>query len=254
LGSVNPVVVLPGAASAKSAEIAAGYAASLTTGTGQFCTNPGLMFVPTDSPLLAHVADAVSASHGGAMLTDRISTAYRSFSNWDQLELVAAGSASAAAFTAQPEVRGVELAEFAGNLTELTEERFGPAGLIVSYSVLDELVAVLDRLPGSLTASVHATATDTAAAIRVTNVLKHRAGRLIMNGWPTGVAVYWPMHHGGPWPASTDARHTSVGATAIDRWLTPVAFQDWPDELLPDELRRANPRQIPRRTEEAQPK
>ena len=251
LGSINPVVVLPSAATDSAERVASGYAASLTMGTGQFCTNPGLLFVPDGSPVLDRLASAVSATQGGPMLTARMCSAYAAHSGWDRLDVLAEGTASADAFSARPEVRQIDLAGFAADIEALTEERFGPAGLVVRYSSLDDLLAVLGRLPGSLTASIHATDADGPAAARVAPVLRRLAGRLIMNGWPTGVAVCWAMHHGGPWPSTTDARYTSVGATSIGRWLVPVAYQDWPDDLLPAELQRANPLGISRRTEGA---
>ena len=220
-------------------------------GTGQFCTNPGLLFVPDGSPVLDRLASAVSGTQGGPMLTARMCSAYAAHSGWDRLDVLAEGTASADAFSARPEVRQIDLAGFAADIEALTEERFGPAGLVVRYSSLDDLLAVLGRLPGSLTASIHAADADGPAAARVAPVLRRLAGRLIMNGWPTGVAVCWAMHHGGPWPATTDARYTSVGATSIGRWLVPVAYQDWPDDLLPAELQRANPLGISRRTEGA---
>jgi NADP-dependent aldehyde dehydrogenase len=161
------------------------------------------------------------------------------------------GRPTARSNSARPQVRLVELSAFAADLDALTEERFGPAGLVVRYRSVDELLRVLGHLPGSLTGSVHATDLDAVATLRVAAVLRRKAGRLIMNGWPTGVAVCWAMHHGGPWPATTDARHTSVGATSIARWLVPVAYQDWADELLPPELQRANPLGIPRHAEAA---
>jgi NADP-dependent aldehyde dehydrogenase len=185
------------------------------------------------------------------MLTARMRDAYADDSTWQGLPVLAEGGASDDAFGARPQVRLVELSGFAADLDALTEERFGPAGLVVRYRSVDELLRVLAHLPGSLTGSVHATDLDAAATARVAAVLRRKAGRLIMNGWPTGVAVCWAMHHGGPWPATTDSRHTSVGATSIARWLVPVAYQDWADELLPPELQRANPLGIPRRTEPA---
>jgi NADP-dependent aldehyde dehydrogenase len=251
LGSLNPVVVLPDAAERDAERIASGYAGSLTMGTGQFCTKPGLLFVPDSGPLPDRIAEAVAATPGGPMLTARMRDAYADDSAWQGLPLLAEGGASDDAFGARPQVRLVELSGFAADLDALTEERFGPAGLVVRYRSVDELLRVLAHLPGSLTGSVHATDLDAAAAARVADVLRRKAGRLIMNGWPTGVAVCWAMHHGGPWPATTDARHTSVGATSIGRWLVPVAYQDWADELLPPELQRANPLGLPRRTEAA---
>jgi NADP-dependent aldehyde dehydrogenase len=249
LGSINPVVVLPDAAASEAERVATGYAASITLGTGQFCTNPGLLFVPDDAALVDRIAAEISATRGGPMLTERMCAAFASHPAWDRLDVLARGAASPDAFSATPEVRQVGLAEFAADLEALTEERFGPAGLVVRYGSLDDLPAALDRLPGSLTASIHATTADRPAASRIAPLLRRMAGRLIMNGWPTGVAVCWAMHHGGPWPATTDARYTSVGATSIGRWLVPVAYQDWPDDLLPEQLQRANPLGIPRRTE-----
>lgn len=245
LGSINPVVVLPEAAARDAEAIAAGYAGSLTLGTGQFCTNPGLLFVPEDPALLAALAAAIGATEGGPMLTARMAEAYRGHAAWDRLEVLAKGTGGEVV----PEVRQLTLVTFAANIDLLTEERFGPAGLVVRYSSLDGLLEVLRRLPGSLTASVHARESEYAAAGQVGAVLARRAGRLIMNGWPTGVAVCWAMHHGGPWPATTDAHYTSVGATAIGRWLVPLAYQNWPDELLPVALQDVNPLSIPRHTE-----
>ncbi|HEY2042427.1 MAG TPA: aldehyde dehydrogenase (NADP(+)) [Jatrophihabitans sp.] len=246
LGSVNPVVVLPQAAATKTAAIAEGYVASLTLGAGQFCTNPGLLFIPEGTDLLASISIALGATVAGPMLTERIFNGFRAStatSNWTQLPLLARGSANGA-WAVQPEVRHATLAQFAEDTDTLAEERFGPAGLVVSYGNLDELLPVLRKLPGSLTASIHAADTEVADARPLTDALEPLVGRLIMNGWPTGVAVCWAMHHGGPWPASTAAQHTSVGATAIRRWLTPVVYQDWPEALLPAELRDDNPLNI----------
>ncbi|MYR87723.1 aldehyde dehydrogenase (NADP(+)), partial [Streptomyces sp. SID685] len=150
-------------------------------------------------------------------------------------------------FAVAPRVWRLSLKSFADQLDALAEECFGPAGLVVTYPDLDSLTEVLAALPGSLTGSVHATPGDAAAAARVVTALRHRVGRLIHNGWPTGVAVCWAMHHGGPWPSTTAPLHTSVGATAIDRWLVPISYQDWPDDLLPAELQDANPLGVPRR-------
>ena len=112
---------------------------------------------------------------------------------------------------------------------------------------MDALQEVLNSavLEGSLTATIHGVESDYPAAARLLPLLRARAGRLIFNGWPTGVAVVWAMHHGGPWPATNSAAHTSVGVRAIDRWLVPVAFQNWPEDLLPAELRRGNPLDVP---------
>lgn len=146
-----------------------------------------------------------------------------------------------------PQVFTTDLATFAEALPGIAEECFGPAAIVVTYADPAELPAVLERLDGALTATVHAD--DPAEAREVAEVLLGKAGRLIWNGWPTGVAVSWAMHHGGPWPASTAPAHTSVGAAAISRWLTPTSYQDWPAELLPPELRDDNPLGVPRRVD-----
>ncbi|MGM9442075.1 aldehyde dehydrogenase (NADP(+)) [Streptomyces murinus] len=251
LGSVNPVVVLPGAAAERTREIAQGYAQSLTLGTGQFCTNPGLLFLPEDGALVDAVAAAVGAATTGAMLTSRIRDGYRArvaeLDETADLHRLASGSAGGDSFAVAPRVWRLSLKSFAERLDTLAEECFGPAGLVVTYPDLESLTEVLASLPGSLTGSVHAAAGDAAAAARVVTALRHRVGRLIHNGWPTGVAVCWAMHHGGPWPSTTAPLHTSVGATAIDRWLVPISYQDWPDDLLPPELQDANPLGVPRR-------
>lgn len=251
MGSVNPVVVLPAAARDRAEEIATGYVASLTLGVGQFCTNPGLLFVPHDAGLLAELGRAARNASGGPMLTGRMRDAYVSRSAELSRRLpvrLAAGPTSEepGGFAAEPVVWQVSLADFAAQREELGKELFGPAGLVVVYDDVEALLPVLEGLEGQLTASVHADAADRAAAGELLGVLRRRAGRLVHNGWPTGVAVCWAMHHGGPWPATTDAAHTSVGARAITRWLVPTAFQDWPDDLLPAELQDANPLRVPR--------
>jgi NADP-dependent aldehyde dehydrogenase len=256
LGSVNPVVVLPGAARARGAELARGYAASLTLGSGQFCTNPGLIFVPEESGLAAAVGEAVTGSGAGPLLTAAIEAGYRrqtaELDGSAALTPLATGTADPAApHAVAPRAWYVTLDAFAADLDTLREECFGPAGLVVGYLDPADLEPVLARLGGSLTASVHTEPGDEgdrAAAGRLGAVLARTAGRLVHNGWPTGVAVCWAMHHGGPYPATTAPHHTSVGATSIARFLVPVAYQDWPDELLPDELKDANPLGLPRRT------
>ncbi|GAA3507690.1 NADP-dependent aldehyde dehydrogenase [Streptosporangium album] len=245
LGSVNPVAVLP---SARRDGLAEGFAASLTLGVGQFCTNPGLLFVPGGTGLPESVAEAVTATTGGPMLTERIRDGFLDgVARLGKLTPLAGGLAGEGAFAVPPQVFTTDLATFAADLPGIAEECFGPAALVVTYDDPAELPAVLDRLEGSLTATIHAS--DPEEARRVADSLLRKAGRLIWNGWPTGVAVRWAMHHGGPWPASTAAAHTSVGAAAIRRWLVPTAYQDWPAGLLPPELRDDNPLGVPRRVD-----
>ncbi|HLH65763.1 MAG TPA: aldehyde dehydrogenase family protein [Solirubrobacteraceae bacterium] len=243
LGSVNPVVVLPGAAARRPREIADGYAQSLTLGVGQFCTNPGLLLVPDDQRLLGEIGRAVSASRGGTMLTERILGNYlRAVEDraWSELPELARGGAEGER-SAAPQVRQATIAQLQERIDELARERFGPAGLVVTYDDVERLLSLLPSLPGSLAAAVHAERAEDRLAARVAELLAARAGRLVYNGWTTGVAVCWAMQHGGPWPSCTDPASTSVGAMAIRRWLAPVAWQGWPDELLPRALARANP-------------
>lgn len=245
LGSVNPAVVLPVAAERRGDEIARGYAGSLTLGVGQFCTNPGLLFAPR--ALLPRLAEEMARSQGGPMLTAGIRQAYDAGAAMlaGHAEILATGQAGTQAAT--PQLFAIDLPRFATDVERYTEEHFGPLGLVVAYDSPSELEPLLERLPGSLVVSVHAEAEEAAAAQRLLAVLGRSCGRLVYNAWPTGVAVSWSMHHGGPWPATTNPLHTSVGATAIRRWLAPICYQDWPDELLPAELQDANPLGIPRR-------
>jgi len=244
LGSVNPMVVLPGAAASRAAEVATGYAASVTLGVGQFCTNPGLLFVPDDDGLRGAVADAVRATSGGPMLSERIHQGFEAavadLAGAPSVSLLATGQPGEGPWSATPRVFSTTLQEFAAGLPELAEERFGPAGLVITYPSVDDLLPVLARLGGNLAGGIHAdpgAAADLSAAERVAGVLARTVGRVIWNGWPTGVAVTWAQHHGGPWPATTNAHYTSVGATAIRRWLVPVTYQGFPAELLPEPLR-----------------
>jgi NADP-dependent aldehyde dehydrogenase len=240
LGSVNPVVVLPGAASARAGAIASGYAGSLTLGAGQFCTNPGLLFVPPDGSLLEAIAAAVSAAAGGPMLSERIYSGFcaavADLAGHPAVAPLASGLPGEGPWGATPQVFRVSLEDFAAGLPGLAEERFGPAGLVISYPDVESLAAVLGRLGGNLAGCVHldeAAAGDVTAARQILEVFSRTAGRVVVNGWPTGVAVAWAQHHGGPWPATTAPAYTSVGAAAIRRWLVPVVYQDCPPALLP---------------------
>ncbi|MGH3420442.1 MAG: aldehyde dehydrogenase family protein, partial [Streptosporangiaceae bacterium] len=244
LGSVNPSVVLPGAAFSRQAAVATGYAGSLTLGAGQFCTNPGLLFVPEDVALLTAVAEAVGASAGGPMLTGRIFAGYQDAveeaAEHPGVTELAAGQPGRGPWGATPRVFQVTLKEFAADIAALSRERFGPAGLVITYPTVGDLLPVLGALAGNLAGTVHldtGSAEDLELARQVVAVLERVAGRVVCNGWPTGVAVVAAQHHGGPWPATTAPAYTSVGTAAIRRWLVPVAYQDFPAELLPLGLR-----------------
>src|SRR5580692_8174123 len=240
LGSVNPCVVLPGAALARPAGIATGYVGSLTLGTGQFCTNPGLLFVPEDVGLLTAIGEAAGASAGGAMLSGRIFAGYEEAVEEAQahpgVTELATGQPGPGPWGATPQVFQVTLKEFAADIAVLSRERFGPAGLVITYASVEELLPVLAALAGNLVGAVHVdtgSAEDVELARQVVAVLERVVGRVVCNGWPTGVAVVAAQHHGGPWPATTVPAYTSVGTAAIRRWLVPVAYQDFPAELLP---------------------
>ena len=245
LGSVNPVVILPGAARTRPADLANEYAASLTLGAGQFCTNPGLLFVPEDPDLIGAIAAAVGTTSAGPLLSERIHDTYVDSAADVALPLLATGTAADGAWSVIPQVWHLDLDTFIERSDRLTEEIFGPAGLVITYSTVDSLIAALSILDGSLTASIHATDDEPDAAATVAAALRPLVGRLLYNGWPTGVAVCWAMHHGGPWPATTAPSHTSVGGTAIRRWQVPTAYQNWPQQLLPPELRDDNPLGVP---------
>jgi NADP-dependent aldehyde dehydrogenase len=243
LGSVNPCVVLPGAAFSRPAAIATGYAGSLTLGTGQFCTNPGLLFVPEDVGLLTAISEAAGASTGGAMLSARIFAGYQEAVAEAQahpgITALAAGEPGPGPWGATPRVFQTSLKEFAADIAVLSRERFGPAGLVITYSAVEDLLPVLAALPGNLVGTVQldtGSAQDLDLGRQLVPVLERIAGRIVCNGWPTGVAVVAAQHHGGPWPATTAPAYTSVGTAAIRRWLVPVAYQDFPSELLPSGL------------------
>jgi NADP-dependent aldehyde dehydrogenase len=244
LGAVNPVVVLPGAAAVRAAEIASGYAGSLTLGAGQFCTNPGLLFAPEDPELRPAIAEAVGGSSGGPMLSERIFRGYQAaVAEADAhpgVSALASGSPGEGPWGATPRVYVTTLKEFAADVATLAKERFGPAGIVITYPSVDDLLPVLAGLPGNLVGTVHAdpsSAADLDLARRVVPALERIAGRIVFNGWPTGVAVVPAQQHGGPYPATTAPAHTSVGTAAISRWLVPAAYQDFPSELLPPVLR-----------------
>jgi NADP-dependent aldehyde dehydrogenase len=251
LGSVNPVFVLPGAVTEHGAEIAAGYAGSLTLGSGQFCTNPGVMFVPEDAGLLDAIAEAVSGTVGGPMLAERIhaglAAGLEELAAIPGVRLVAEGKPGEGPWAPTPAVYAVSAEDFQANAARLREERFGPVGLVVTYvpgsgTSPVELLEQGSVGEGHLTSTIHlnaADAADVAAARELLPELERITGRIVFNGWPTGVAVTHAQHHGGPYPATTAPAHTSVGAAAIRRWFVPVVYQDAPAELLPAALRDA---------------
>lgn len=247
LGSLNPLVVTQGAAEARPGEIAEGFVASATLGTGQFCTKPGLMFVPVGADRLREdLASAVAAVPAGPMLSEAIRDAYRAEVDRrrNDRRLTVIGEGVPGEHPGVPALFGVAAEDLDG---ELLEECFGPSALVVEYADTDDLLRALERLGGQLTATVHSADGEDGTVAGLHNVLRRRAGRLIFGGYPTGVAVTWAMQHGGPYPAATSSGHTSVGATSIRRWLRPVSYQNAPQGVLPEELRDGNPAGVPRR-------
>jgi NADP-dependent aldehyde dehydrogenase len=249
LGSVNPVFVLPGAAAARPEEIARGYAASLTMGVGQFCTNPGLLFAPADGErLLEEIAAAVAETSGGPMLADRIHAGFEAgaqeMAARPEVRTLAEGKPGEGPWAATPVVYSVTAEDFLRSAGKLREEHFGPLGLVITYSFASgpdpfNLLDVGAVGEGQLTASIHLDAADDADVAfgrTLADRLSGIAGRIVFNGWPTGVAVTAAQHHGGPFPATTSPAHTSVGSAAIRRWLVPVVYQDAPVALLPPDL------------------
>jgi NADP-dependent aldehyde dehydrogenase len=249
LGSLNPVFVTPAAVAARGDGIADGYVGSFTLGTGQFCTKPGLLFLPEGHGLEERIADAVRGTAPAGMLSDRIREGHAH--ERDRLEglgpvrTLVHGAESGAGVA--PTLLATTAKELLADPDVLLQECFGPTSIIVEYAGQDELLAAADAFGGNLTATVHAEDGDAGTLPPLVEVLRERTGRLVYNGWPTGVAVAWAMHHGGPYPATTASVHTSVGATAVRRFLRPVCYQDTPQALLPDALRDGNPLGLPRR-------
>lgn len=253
MGSTNPLFVLPRAMRQRGADLAKGLQTSFTLGSGQFCTKPGLVFVPQRdaSEFLDTLRSGVSALGAHGMLTPSIAERYNSAvaqrRGHGKAEWIAglAGTTAGDAAAGGAAVFSVPLADFAAN-HELEEEIFGPTTLLIHYGEPQQLVDVAKRLHGHLTATIHGTEDDLREASELVSVLETKVGRLLFNGYPTGVEVCHAMVHGGPFPATSDSRTTSVGTRAITRFARPVCYQDFPDASLPMELRLVNPLGIQR--------
>lgn len=253
MSAINPVLLFPAALDEKAEALGAAYAASLTMGAGQFCTNPGLVLAidgPALDRFLAAAAAAVSAAAPATMLTPAIHAAYEAGVG----RLI--GNARVAAVARGPEVPGKcegRAALFAASADDfladegLSQEVFGASSLLVRCADEAVLAGVIERLEGQLTATVHFAGADEDMVGRLLPRLERKAGRLIANGWPTGVEVSHAMVHGGPFPATSDGRSTSVGTLAIERFLRPVCYQDFPASLLPAPLKPGGQAGIPHR-------
>ena len=241
LGSVNPMFLLPAALSARGEALAKGWAASLTMGAGQFCTNPGIA-VLIDGPDADAFAQAARAAldptPAQTMLTDGMAEAYRS--GRDRMA-TATGVRSLLTTACDGRQATPNLFEVSGTdwLADhmLAEEVFGPFGLIIRVRDAAEMQAIANSLQGQLTCTLHLDEADTTLGQALLPILERKAGRILANGFPTGVEVADSMVHGGPYPASTNFGATSVGTMSIRRWLRPVCYQNLPDALLPEDLR-----------------
>lgn len=236
LGSINPIFVLPAAGQARAAEIGTAWAGSLTMGAGQFCTNPGVVFIEdaVADDFIAAAATALSSTGEQAMLTDGIAAAYRSgtaeVQQIDNLrEVVGTVCSTRGAFPYLFETN------FETWMAEplLSEEVFGPLGIVIRISSASDYCTVARAFVGQLTATLHMDFEDTELATELRPILERRAGRILANGFPTGVEVSETMVHGGPYPASTNFGATSVGTLSIRRWLRPVCYQAMPTSILP---------------------
>jgi alpha-ketoglutaric semialdehyde dehydrogenase len=248
MSSINPVFLLPAALAARAEKIGQDFVDSLTMGVGQFCTNPGLV-VALDSPDLERfrkaAAEAVTKKGSATMLTPGIFEAYEKGVTALRGEagvtpLGEGVQAEAGTWGARPSLFATDASTFLAS-PALQDEIFGPSSLVIVARNVDELIAIAEHVEGQLTATLQIEAGDDEIARRLLPVLERKVGRILANGFPTGVEVGYAMVHGGPFPATSNAAFTSVGASAIDRFLRPVAYQDLPDRLLPPALQDANP-------------
>jgi NADP-dependent aldehyde dehydrogenase len=251
MGSVNPVFVLPGSVEVNPEGLADGLFRSVTMGVGQFCTCPGLVFGIGSSALQKFESKLFTNFENGepgSMLNSAIAKGYsersQQFSAIRGVQShLARKAASSERTEGAPAVFAVDAATWNDN-HELHEEVFGPATVVIRCTSERELLQAARSLDGTLTATIHGTPEDLLRNRELVNVLSEKAGRVIFNGYPTGVEVGNAMHHGGPYPATTDAKFTSVGTAAIYRFARPVCYQNFPDSALPAELQSANPRNI----------
>ena len=227
LGSTNPVVITPAGWAHRADEIATGFAGSLTLGSGQFCTKPGIVFVPDVDDFLARVPD-LSA---GPLLNEHIDRGYL-HSVEEMARYAPAGRGTVPRGAPAPVLFRSNVADLSNRPELLELEMFGPAALVVGYADLAEVLDLVDRLPGQLTATVHGADTPDAEETELITRLAEHAGRVLWNDWPTGVSVTDAQQHGGPYPATTSPLSTSVGTAAVRRFLRPVTFQNVPQAAL----------------------
>jgi NADP-dependent aldehyde dehydrogenase len=242
LGSVNPVFVTRTAITERRAEIATGFVGSYTLGVGQYCTKPGVLFYPSGTGIVEEIAHLAAEVPPAPMLNGHIARGFASgrdrLADDGRAEVVVPGGGDDAGMRAS--LFATTLAHVLEDPDELLAECFGPASLLVEVEDDAALLRAVELFDGELTATVHGTEEDPLAG-ELLRACARIAGRVVWNGWPTGIAVSWAMHHGGPYPATTNVAHTSVGPAAIARFLRPVTFQSVPDALLPSPLADRNP-------------
>ena len=244
MGSVNPVVLLEGALTANAETIAKNYAGSITLGMGQFCTNPGILIgVKSDALTLFanHLANELNQVAVAPMLHEGIQSAYfkNSTHALSQTSITCLTKNTPIANAASPVLTTVEASVFLAN-PDLAEEVFGPYSILVQCENHAQLVEVWKSIKGQISTTIMGTDNDLASNKNLLEIATSIAGRVLLNGVPTGVEVCDSMVHGGPYPASTDSRFTAVGVKAVKRWLRPISFQNWPDQLLPSYLQNKN--------------
>jgi NADP-dependent aldehyde dehydrogenase len=238
LGSVNPVFVTRAAAASRADEIVSGFIGSFTLGAGQFCTKPGVLLVPRDSDIAERLSQATYPDPA-PLLNERIQEGYTTTLR----ELVShpsvsyAGGSDTFADPPSPTVLTIRAADLLEQQEELFRECFGPTAVVASYDADAELIAVAEAIDGQLTATIVGEEQHDDVVGPLMQALVLKAGRLLWNAWPTGVSVSYAQHHGGPYPATTSPTTTSVGTAAIARFLRPVAYQNFPQQLLPASLR-----------------
>lgn len=244
MGSSNPVFILPQAMKERGAAIAAGYSGSVTLGVGQFCTNPGILFYKeNEDGFTSALKQEFEKTNGGVMLAPSIFESYtkavEQHVHVNGVAQLAVGNAAKENNIATPVLFSTNSETFTNN-PELSEEIFGPASIAVTTAGKKEMIDIAKKLSGHLTATVHGTEDELTEYKELIDVLEQKVGRLVINGFPTGVEVCSAMVHGGPFPSTTDSKSTSVGTAAIYRFTRPVCYQNMPDSLLPLELKNKN--------------
>ena len=247
MSSINPTFVLPGALASRAVEVANGFIESLTLGVGQFCTNPGLVVVlegPHTQAFIDAAVKALEKKGAQTMLTAGIASAYRDGvtrrGGVEGVKHLGVGAATDASNAALPALFATTQSQFLQQ-PPLEDETFGPTSLIVTCRDIDEMIELAEHVEGQLTATLQLERDDHELARKLLPVLERKAGRILANGYPTGVEVAHAMVHGGPFPATSDPRSTSVGTLAIERFLRPVCYQDLPAALLPQAIQDENP-------------